>query len=253
MLKNLKKVFALLLGLIFFAGAAVPCFAANNGGAGMVWIRSPYKGHDDYYIPFPSLQLETKYFFIKELKLGFYLYRDDAEEHELTLGITPGFTVFDPDKTDDFKLSFLDKRKMAADVYLQYLRRFRYGTVGAKIYMDILGNADGFGADVFYKLPIFINEFTITPGIGLSYLSGDRTDYYYGISRAESIRSGLRYYHADFSISPYVSLEASYLTENGWNIFANAQYTYLSDEITDSPMIQDEHGLMLSIGAMVNF
>jgi outer membrane protein len=252
MLKNLKKSLAFFLGLIVFAGTAIPGFAAD-GGAGMVWIRSPYKGHDDYYIPFPSLQLETKYFFIKELKLGFYLYRDDAEEHELTLGITPGFTVFDPDKTSDFKLSFLDKRKMAADVYLQYIRRFRYGTVGAKLYMDVLGNADGFGADVFYKLPVFINEFTITPGIGLSYLSGDRTDYYYGISTAEAVRSGLPYYHADFSISPYVSLEASYLTENGWNIFANAQYTFLSNEITDSPMIQDEHGLILSIGAMVNF
>lgn len=252
MLKNLKKVLVLLLGLTCIWGTVFPGFAAN-GGAGMVWIRSPYKGHDNSYIPFPSLQVETEYFFINELKLGFYLYRDDADEHEVTFGITPGFTFFDPDKTNDYKLSFLDKRKMAADVYLQYLRRFRYGTVGAKIYADVLGNADGFGADVFFKLPIFINEFTITPGAGLSYLSGDRTDYYYGISKAEANRSGLRYYHADFSVSPYVSLEASYLTKNGWYIFANTKYTYLSNEITDSPMIGDEHGLVMSIGAMLNF
>ena len=252
MLKIFKKSLDLLLGLMFILGTAFPSFA-GSGGAGMVWIRSPYKGHDDYYLPFPSLQIESKYFFIKELKLGFYLYRDDADEHELTLGITPGFTMFDPDKTKDYRLSFLDKRKMAADAYLQYLRRYRYGTVGAKIYMDVLGNADGFGVDAFYKLPIFINEFTLTPGVGLTYLSGDRTDYYYGISRAEAVRSGLKYYHADFSISPYVSLEASCLTENGWSIFANMQYTWLSDEITDSPMIGEDQGLMLSFGAMMSF
>ena len=207
MLKIFKKSLALLLGLMFILGTAFPSFA-GSGGAGMVWIRSPYKGHDDYYLPFPSLQIESKYFFIKELKLG---------------------------------------------SYLQYLRRYRYGTVGAKIYMDVLGNADGFGVDAFYKLPIFINEFTLTPGVGLTYLSGDRTDYYYGISRAEAVRSGLKYYHADFSISPYVSLEASCLTENGWSIFANMQYTWLSDEITDSPMIGEDQGLMLSFGAMMSF
>lgn len=252
MLKIFKKSLALFLGLALIFGTAFPSFA-GSGGAGMVWIRSPYKGHDDYYIPFPSLQIESKYFFIKELKLGFYLYRDDADEHELTLGITPGFTIFDPDKTDNLQLSLLDKRNMAADVYLQYLRRYRYGTVGAKIYMDVLGNADGFGADAFYKLPVFINDFTITPGVGLSYLNGGRTDYYYGISKTEALRSGLTYYHADFSVSPYVSLEASYLTENGWNIFANAQYTYLSNEITDSPMIGEDTSLLVSFGAMMSF
>ena len=121
MLKIFKKSLALLLGLMFILGTAFPSFA-GSGGAGMVWIRSPYKGHDDYYLPFPSLQIESKYFFIKELKLGFYLYRDDADEHELTLGITPGFTMFDPDKTKDYRLSFLDKRKMAVDAYLPHPR-----------------------------------------------------------------------------------------------------------------------------------
>lgn len=254
---NLKKKFLKLgLGLLTALGLTFGGFAqgqAADGGAGLVWIRSPYKGHDDYYIPFPSFQVETKYFFIKELKLGFYLYRDDMDDHELTLGITPGFTMFNPDKTDDYRLSLLNRRKMAADVYLQYLRRYEYGTVGAKVYMDALGNADGFGADVFYKLPIFINQLTLTPGVGLSYLSGDRTDYYYGISREEALRSGLAYYHADFSITPYVFLETSLLLENGWNFFANMQYSFLSNEITDSPMIENDKGLMLSIGAMVNF
>lgn len=252
MKKNIKNSIAVILGFVFIFGTIVPSFAAN-GGVGLVWIRSPYKGHDDYYIPFPSLQIESKYFFIKELKLGFYLYRDDTEENELTLGITPGFTMFNPDKTTDYKLSFLDKRKMAADVYLQFIKRYRYGTVGARAFMDVLGNADGFGIEAFYNLPIFINEFTITPGAGLSYLSGDRTEYYYGISRAEALRSGLAAYHADYSITPYVSLEASLLTENGWNIFANAKYSFLSDEIKDSPMIDEEHELLLSIGAMMSF
>lgn len=256
MFKSVKKILALCFSLAFgfsLGLATVSSAAAADGGAGMVWIRSPYKGHDDYYIPFPSLQIESKYFFIKELKLGFYLYRDDMGDHELTLGITPGFTMFNPDKTDNVQLSLLDKRKMAGDVYLQYQRVYEYGTVGGKIFMDALGNADGFGADVFYKLPIFINQFTLTPGVGLEFLSDDRTDYYYGVSRAEALRSGLSYYQADFSLSPYVSLEASLLTENGWNIFANAKYVFLSNEITDSPMVGDEQLLMISVGAMMSF
>lgn len=252
MFKSLKKLSCIVFTLLITFSFVSESFAHSAGG-GLVWIRSPYKGHDDYILPFPSVQVDTKYFFIKGLSLGLNLYKDDAGEHELTLGVMPGSLIFDPDKTDEFRLKFLDKRDISLDAYIQYIRTFNFGSFGAKIYMDVLGNADGFGIDGFYKLPIYINNFTLSPGVGINFTSEERNQYYYGVSLAESKRSGVIAYEPEASITPFVFVEASLLTENGLTLFALAKYSFYSDEITDSPMVGEDHGLIVSAGAMYNF
>ena len=252
MFNGLKKILSFTFALLLAFSFATESFA-HSGGGGLVWIRSPYKGHDDYILPFPALQVDTKYFFIKGLSLGLNLYKDDLGEHELTLGIMPGSLIFDPDKTSEFPLKFLNKRDISLDAYIQYIRTYKFGSFGAKVYMDVLGNADGFGIDAFYKLPIYINQFTLSPGVGLNFTSEERNQYYYGISYAEAKRSGLLAYQPDYSLTPFVFVEASLLTENGMTIFAAAKYSFYSDEITDSPMVGEEHGLIVSAGAMFSF
>ncbi len=46
---------------------------------------------------------------------------------------------------------------------------------------------------------------TVTPGIGVQWNSENQNEYYYGVSRKESARSGLRGYNPNDSWSPYLS------------------------------------------------
>lgn len=50
---------------------------------------------------------------------------------------------------------------------------------------------------------------TVTPGIGVQWNSENQNEYYYGVSRKESARSGLRGYNPNDSWSPYTELSAS--------------------------------------------
>ncbi len=78
---------------------------------------------------------------------------------------------------------------------------------------------------------------TLTPGIGVEWNSDNQNEYYYGVSKHESNRSGMRSYDPDSSWNPYLELAANYRFLGDWSVYGIARYTRLSDEITDSPMV----------------
>lgn len=58
--------------------------------------------------------------------------------------------------------------------------------------------------------------FTLTPGIGVAWSSQKQNDYYYGVSRRESARSGLKRYKADDGWAPYLEVSANYTFASNW-------------------------------------
>ncbi len=87
----------------------------------------------------------------------------------------------------------------------------------------------------------------MTPGIGPEWNSDNQNEYYYGVSQHESNRSGMRSYDPDSSWNPYLELSANYRFLGDWSVYGAARYTRLSNEITDSPMVDksersDLHG-----------
>jgi hypothetical protein len=60
---------------------------------------------------------------------------------------------------------------------------------------------------------------TLTPGIGVQYSSENYNDYYYGVSKNESRRSGLKTYGADDGWDPYLELTASYNFLGDWSVW----------------------------------
>lgn len=60
---------------------------------------------------------------------------------------------------------------------------------------------------------------TVTPGIGVQWNSENQNEYYYGVSRKESARSGLRGYNPNDSWSPYLELSASYNFLGDWSVY----------------------------------
>ncbi len=230
-------------------------FAQNKISLGVsgMWITSPYKEHNDLIIPFPMIEWEAKHFYIRGYSAGLFLWTDDNEMNELSLGLAPGWISFNDGSTDDKQLSRLDDRKRAIDAYLQYIIRTEYGTVGVKLSHDVLGNAKGFMADASYSYTFNLGNFDISPGAGLKWESQERLDYYYGISHDEARKSGLKYYEPDSGFTPFLSLDAKYQLNERISLFADTQLQFLSNEIEDSPMVDRTNIIFANIGASYSF
>ncbi|VFS81467.1 MltA-interacting protein precursor [Kluyvera cryocrescens] len=73
------------------------------------------------------------------------------------------------------------------------------------------------------------------------------------MSHHESARSGLRSYDPNSSWNPYLEMSANYRFAGNWSVYGTARYTRLSDEITDSPMIDKSWTGLLSTGVTYTF
>ena len=255
MFKLLKKA-ALMCFSLFMVSIYAPTAHAENmvnlGGSG-VWISSPYKSHDDLMIPFPMIHWEAKHVYVRGFSAGVFLWTDDYEMNELSIGLAIGDVAFSNKDTNSSQLSRLRDRDRTIDAYLQYIIRTQWGELGARFSHDTLGNADGFLASAFYKIPIHLGTMTITPGVGIQWDTQDRLNHFYGVSRAESNRSGLNSYAPDSGISPFISLEAKLVINESWNIFGAANMRFLSDEIINSPMVDDSDILFATFGVTYSF
>ncbi|KNB36788.1 MltA-interacting protein MipA, partial [Salmonella enterica subsp. enterica serovar Typhimurium] len=55
------------------------------------------------------------------------------------------------------------------------------------------------------------------------------------------------------SWNPYLELSANYNFAGNWSVYGTARYTRLSDEITDSPMVDKSWTGILSTGVTYRF
>ena len=70
-----------------------------------------------------------------------------------------------------------------------------------------LDNSNGIIWDMAWLYRYTNGGLTVTPGIGVQWNSENQNEYYYGVSRKESARSGLRGYNPNDSWSPYTGAE----------------------------------------------
>ena len=207
--------------------------------------------HDDTFLPLPIISYEGERFYVRGLSAGVHIWKN--EMHEVSLGLSYSALSFDSSKTDDRRLKKLEDRYSSIDADLQYNLRTDYGHAGIKVSRDILGNSDGFSAEAYYKYPFSIGQVYISPGAGVRWDSQEQIDYYYGVSSRESRRSGLDKYDPDGGFSPFLSLEADWCFTENWSVMAGGRVDFLSSEIKDSPMVDDDQIFSATIGIKYTF
>lgn len=87
--------------------------------------------------------------------------------------------------------------------------------------------------------------------IGVTWSSSNFNDYYYGISAAESARSGLKEYEADSSVTHYARMVFDYSFNDHLSIWLEGSVRHLGSEVKDSPMVEDS--VRLGFGGGVNW
>lgn len=233
-MKSWSKI-ALLCAL---GTAAVPALAQNQfslGGA-MGYSQYVYKDYDHLILPIPMINYNSDTFYVRGLSAGYYLFQNRQQSVALDLSYSP--RQFDPDDTDNAQLKFLGKRHSTVLLGARYHANTDYGKWDAALHFDAADESDGgITANVNYSYPLSIDRnLTITPAVGIDWHNDKYNDYYYGVSQREANASGLSAYHADGGVSPYVNLGMRYRISDDVTAAAAVRYTWLSDEVSDSPM-----------------
>ena len=248
----MTKIKLLALGVLIATSASA---AHSDGkftlGAGVGIVEHPYKQYDADVYPVPVISYESDNFWFHGLGGGYYLWNDTNDKLSITAYWSPMY--FKPGDSDSEQMRRLDKRKSTVMAGLSYVHNTPYGFLRTTIAGDTLDNSNGINWDLAWLYRYTNGNLTLTPGIGVEWNSDKHNEYYYGVSQHESRRSGMRSYDPDSSWNPYLELSANYRFLGDWSVYGIARYTRLSDEITDSPMVDKSWSGLISTGITYTF
>ena len=248
----MTKIKLLALG-VFIATSASAAHADGKLtlGAGVGVVEHPYKQYDADVYPVPVISYESDNFWFHGLGGGYYLWNDTNDKLSVTAYWSPMY--FKPGDSYNSQMRKLDRRKSTMMAGLSYVHNTQYGFLRTTLAGDTLDNSNGITWDLAWLYRYTNGNLTLTPGIGVEWNSDNQNEYYYGVSRHESRRSGMRSYDPDSSWNPYLELSANYRFLGDWSVYGVARYTRLSDEITDSPMVDKSWSGLISTGITYTF
>ncbi|MBC1184111.1 MULTISPECIES: MipA/OmpV family protein [Kluyvera] len=248
----MNRIKLLALGVLIATSAtAVQAESKLTLGAGVGIVEHPYKQYDHDVYPVPVINYEGDNFWFRGLGGGYYLWNDGTDQLSLTAYWSPLY--FKPGDSDNSQLRKLDKRKSTVMAGVSWMHHTQYGSLRTMLSGDTLDNSNGIVWDTAWVYRYTNGGLTLTPGIGVQWNSENQNQYYYGVSHHESAKSGLRSYDPNSSWNPYLELSANYRFAGSWSVYGTARYTRLSDEITDSPMIDKSWTGLLSTGVTYTF
>lgn len=221
-------------------------------GAGVAYIPD-YEGSDDYRV-IPAAAVRGQVGGIKFFTRATYLYVDFIKRGdsplELDLGPIVGARLNRTGKIEDDFVDALPELDTAIEV----------GGFAGLSYHGLTNPYDSlsFRLDVVKDVGGAHESTLVTPTIdfgtplsrsfyvGLSasaeWAGGDYADYYYSISPADSLASGLPVFDADGGFKSWrLGLLGNYALSgdltHGWSIFALGNYSKLSGDFADSPIV----------------
>ncbi len=252
------------LAALWAPGAAAQDEPVGDGGAdqwrlGVMGSISDdaYAGADASTSVLPLIYFDGRWLFFHATEGGVHLYRSGAFTLDALLSL--GGQEMDPDDLGRRELTAagvdrdrLDDRDRSYYAGLAGTWRTPFGVLGAEAQTDISGNAEGERYHGYYAYPWQAGDLRITPSLGVTYLSGRITDYYFGVDTDESLDGSYAYY-PDAALVPGAGLDLAYALNRDWAVYAGLEYQHYPDEIADSPLIEDDHAVSFHSGISYSF
>lgn len=220
-------------------------------GVGTSWTDSPYKGYGAEYELLPHIEFESDDFFIDDFSVGAYIY--NQENQQLSLGLKYLSQGFNPNDSDAEQLKQLDKRHSTFLAEVIYTFTSQAGDFSTSIAGDILNKSNSILINGNYSYDIIGDIWGIELEIGMNWANSQHNNYYYGISHKESRRSGLRYYNAKSSFTPYISLIGSLGISEHMITYLGIRVDQLTGDAKNSPMIANNTIPYIFAGINYNF
>ncbi|WBU40872.1 MULTISPECIES: MipA/OmpV family protein [Marinobacter] len=209
-----------------------------DGSIGVGAFYAPdYLGSDDYETrALPNLNLRYGDRFFLNIRDGLGLNVINREDWRLS-----AFIGYIAGRDNEGDLRELDKVDSGAAVGLRLTLMDGAFSYNVSIKTPVTGDVEGYQISLrsAWRAPLAENIF-LSLGPGLTYSSERWTEERFGISDAESARSGLDAYDAD---KGYLRLRfggaLTYSLSTDWSLTGLAGLIYLTGEAKDSPIVKD--------------
>ena len=246
----MKKTVLTLLGILAICNTV----AAANIGVGYGTTREIYKSdEDDYFLPL--IDIEYNNFFLNastgnSIRLGYNVYKDDF--YALAIYIRPfgGYEVESSDMKDGYKsIDDRDHQFMGGIGFKAYTGFYEIELGGTIEY----GKEGGMGSLGLYRTYVITPKLTLIPSVNFTYYESDYVDYYFGIDSGELGGSIKDTYDGEDSYRYGLSLSAVYNFTDNISVVGSTGINKLSNEISDSPIIENDVIYYFGVGIVYTF
>ena len=221
-------------------------------GGGAVITQNPYKGIGTEIQGIPLFLYKTDRFSLYGPIMDYSLLKEKRWEVRGLARVR--FEGYEED--DSRYLQGMDDREWTLELGGSLSRILGEARITTEVYADVLNEHKGHQFRLSYnydfKGPANIRDLLVTPSLGITYRSSRLNDYYYGVRSAEAI-PGRPEYDVGDSVGMLTALRLNYRFNDRWSVMGMAFLEWLGDEITDSPIVDEDYVASFLIGIMYRF
>jgi outer membrane protein len=221
-------------------------------GAGLMIQDKPLKGVDSKVYPLPFYMYRGKAFSMRGLSASYEILGD---ENWAIRGLAR-FRTDGYDADDSSDLDGMSDRRNSLDLGAELWLENSWGNVGLDWVADALGESDGHEARLSYVMPFRrafgMKKLGLRPMLGLNWRSDNLNNYYYGV-RAREATANRAVYRSGSSVNPYAGVALDYQLAERWSILSLFRNEWLGNEITDSPIVDQDSKISVILGLLYRF
>jgi outer membrane protein len=164
--------------------------------------------------------------------------------------VQPRFDGYEED--DSPALEGMDDRDWSVDAGVGGSWLTGIGLFALSYVTDILSRHNGQELQFSYTIMFPLVGCDIIPSAGVRHKSGNLADYYYGVESDEIARDRLPF-QCDDATDPFLRLAVRRKLGARWSVLVAAQYEWLADEVTDSPIVDDDYQASFLAGLLYSW
>ncbi|MET0533130.1 MAG: MipA/OmpV family protein [Steroidobacter sp.] len=220
-------------------------------GAGAVASDSPYAGEGMRVQPIPLVSYQGEKFFFRGITAGWQFIGSESFELAAIAKLRlDGFDIDDLSRQElaanglDFRQ--LEDRDDSLDAGLTGTWSSPLGELEIELLADVTDTSGGQEFSLQYGYPLHLGPTLVTPNVGVTWLSKDMANYYYG-TLDEEVARGVVDYKPDAVTIPHVGVNVMHFFGDNWALLAFLRYSVLPDELEDSPLLEPDSNGSASI------
>lgn len=244
----MKKLALVLCGIILAGQGAL----ASNIGIGYSTSSGIYKS-DKKSTVVPMIDFKYDNYFIEGastngISFGYNVYDDDF--YTLSLYVKPfgGYKMSSSDMKDGYKsIESRDHKVMGG-------AEFKFYTGFYETEMSVAVDYGSKGGNMVLQLtrPYFVNsKLVLIPSANFAYFNSEYIDYYFGVDNNERGGRITKAYDGKSGYTFGVNLTGNYQLTDSFSILGFMGVNRLSDDISDSPIVDDN--MVYFVGAGVTY
>jgi len=213
-------------------------------GVAAVLSDSPYAGEGTRVIPIPLVTYQGERLYFRGITAGWSILRLEGFELAAIAKLRlNGFEIDDLGRAElarnglDYRL--LEDRDNGLDGGLGMKWSGPAGELEVELLADVTDTSGGHELSIQYGYPFQLGRASMTPHVGVTWMSQDMASYYYG-TLEEEVARGVVDYKLDALAIPHIGVSFFRPLGEKWSVIGSARYSGLPDEIEKSPFIEPD-------------